>query len=189
MAIPMGGGQSFSGDKLAYIESKLTEKNLIRISVLVYFILIVPMAMYKQPQDVVDMVISSLGGGIMLRGVDVIFGKIFGKGNNGVVSATPFVFPVVFITFTGVIFDILAIVNFSINMYFGPAFMLTIIALMARAVVVIQLGKVARMILDPSFEPADLVREQTVLLRTEQPPPTFTPFFGQGQRLTEGGQD
>jgi len=106
----------------------------------------------------------------------------------------PFIFPFVFMIFLGWLYDVFGVVMLIVDIAgFGALppwtpLVIKLVAFAARTAVLIRLGPVARMIMDPGYIPSNLATNSTVLLvRAPQPPerpmPQFQTFTGQGNVL------
>jgi hypothetical protein len=203
MALPMGPSAfAMSGDKLMYIHNRLVGgRNIDRWCIVTFSPLIIPMMVYVSIPDGISMILLSLIGGFMMRNIDVYFLKFFGSSTEISADATtaiPFIFPFVFTIFLGWLYDVVFVIFFIITILKDqslPPYLPLCVqfsAFIGRTIVIIRLGKSARMIMDPGYVPRDLTFPSTSapLVRTTVAvvgptrTPQFQAFSGQGTVLS-----
>ena len=166
-----------------------------RYCAFLFGLLIVPMTFIKGIGGGLDMLIISVLMGFMLRNIDAVFANIFRGGNADTPSGiVPFILPLAMTVGFGTIFDffIVASVLFSGGWNLWLFVMIFVLAL--RVVVCRTTFPLARMLLDPSYQPRTFFAQtgsgqQGLLLRRARvdPPtspgelesqPEFRPFTG-----------
>jgi len=213
MTLPMGPSAfALSGEKLSYIESRLVGPGrFVRWSILAFITLIFPSLFFVSVESSVTLTILGVLGGFMMRNVDTVFGRLFG--NSGISArssqsvdistAVPFIFPFVFMVFLGWIFDLYVLILITVQMVIYEYLLISIPLLVqlatfiARSIVLVRLGPVARLIMDPEYRPSSMgissSSATSELLSTRNPPPAaasaFVPFQGSGNTLQSNASE
>ena len=170
-----------SGDKIVFMTEALCRGNRMRYCALIFFALIPCMSVIKGIGGFLDMTITGLLMGFMMRNIDAVWARLLkGTGNSpaGVVS---FLLPVAMTTGLGAILDSFVVLSAIINQVWTVWLAVWIIGLAVRIVVCATTLPLARMVMDPNYHPAGgftnglLVRQE---LEEAAQEPAFRPFSG-----------
>ena len=208
MTLPMGPSTfALPPEKLSYMQSRLAgRRRLVRWAVVGFILLIIPALLFVSVDTCLNLTLTGLLGGFVLRNIDSFFGQIFGASagrsqtsvSADVSTAVPFVFPFVLLVLFWWISDLYTIVIITVQMaihgVYVPSVSLTIqiLVFLTRSIVLVRLIPVARMIMDPDYLPSStLPQDQQVsgasselLTRNRVSDTTrFTRFQGSGNTL------
>ena len=174
-------------------------------SFIAFIFLIFSSLFFVSVESSVTLTILGILGGFMMRNIDTVFGRLFG--NSGISArssqsvdistAVPFIFPFVFMVFLGWIFDLYVLILIAVQMVINEYLLISIplfvqlATFIGRSIVLVRLGPVARLIMDPEYRPSSMGSSSTSatseLLTTRIPPPVaasaFVPFQGSGNTL------
>jgi hypothetical protein len=144
------------------------------------------MAVFVSIPDSISMILLGIMGAFLLRTVD----PIIGTSSGDTAGAVPLIFPFVFTSFIGFLYDVFFIIQLIIQL-FGAQFIppmgylvSRILALIARVIVIVRLSNVARMIIDPREQPPPTTTTTSSVLLVDRTRPQFQAFSGQGNVLS-----
>ena len=189
-----GNPQPLANDRLAYIVSRLVDKNILRYCTVLFGLLIVPAFLVRGIFGSIDMLITAMFLAIMMRNIDPVIGgitKSVNTSNPG--GAIPFILPIAFTVSFGFIVDSMIFIGAVLGGYVVAAGILVVI-LATRLAVMKTLIPLARMVIDPNFQPSDFSNSSAggpsdgLLMRspinTAAENGGFQPFSGSGNVLS-----
>jgi hypothetical protein len=184
-----GTPQPVANDRLAYIVSKLLNKNILRYTTILFGLLIVPQFLVRGVFGSIDMLITSIFLAVMMRNIDPVIGGMTKSVNtSNPAGAVPFILPIAFTVSFGFLADSFILVGALMGGYYIAVGILVVV-LSARLAVMRILIPLARMLIDPNFEPSDFASPATagpsegLLMRSPLNDGEFQPFSGSGNVL------
>ena len=172
-----------SGDKIVYMTETLCRGNRMRFCALLFFALIPPMTVIKGIGGFLDMTITGLLMGFMLRNIDSVWARLLKGTGTSPAGVVPFLLPVAMTTGFGAILDAFVVLSAIFNQFWTVWLAVWILSLAVRIVVCATTLPLARMVMDPNYHPAGatnglLVRQPAPQELEAAQEPAFRPFSG-----------
>ena len=186
---------NITSDKVAFMADQLLYGNRMRYCAVMFSLLIIPMTFIKGIGGGLDMLVITALMGFMLRNIDPIVVRVFGGTGNSPSGVVPFLLPLAMTVGFGAVFDFAIVVSAMIGCQFNFWLAILVFVLAVRVVVFRTTFPLARMLLDPNYQPARfVVQSEGLLLRRAGPAPAdeaeegqdgFRPFSGAAHTLSE----
>ena len=154
---------NIGGDRLQYMRASLLAGNRMRFCAFVFAFMIVPMFWIKGIGGGLDMLILAAMMAFMLRSIDPVFNRLLGGNPDAPAGVVPFLLPVAMTVGFGTIFDFLIVASCVWNGFWSFWLIGLFLVLIARIVVLATTFPLARMVLDPGYNPAGFSTQTTAV--------------------------
>ena len=161
---------SVTGERLRYLTERLTAKNKLRHCMFLLAFLLVPLAIVKGIERMVEMLLLICLLVLILRNIDPVFSKYLKiSATNDPTGTVPFVLPGALFFTTGALVDSVSVLDLIV---FGGddinfnALSLLVLTLAAKVTAAKTLIHSARVVLDPTYRPFNRVVQTTGISHT-----------------------